>query len=82
MPWVYDNESSDTFMVYDEAEPDTAPAICRDVRNVEHAKLIVSAPALLAFVRELAIGKNATTRDLPPSIVRDAKALLTEATQS
>jgi hypothetical protein len=44
-----------------------------------NAKLIAAAPDLLAFVMELASGCNATTRDLPPSIRRDAKALIAKA---
>jgi hypothetical protein len=48
-------------------------------QDCANAKLIAAAPDLLAFVMELASGCNATTRDLPPSIRRDAKALIAKA---
>lgn len=49
-PWTYDGDSSDTFMVYDPDLPDTAPVVCREVREEENARLIALAPELYNYV--------------------------------
>lgn len=55
---------------------------CEGQNTEANARLIAAAPKLLEFVSEIAAGRNATTRDLPPSIRRDAKALYALATGS
>lgn len=48
-----------------------------DTADADHIVRCVNAhDEIAAFLWELASGRNATTRDLPKSIIRDARALL------
>lgn len=78
-PWKLHNPTVDALAVHTPAGSIAEWPTNYCPQDLADARLIAAAPDLLAFVRELAEGRNATTRDLPPSIRRDARLLLAKA---
>ncbi len=41
--YVFDHDSNERWMVYDDALPDSAPVVCREIRSRRDAETIVAA---------------------------------------